>query len=70
MNAAIGYLAQHPLMGRSRPEVEAGIRSFRFEAYVIFYLALEDGIELVRGIHCALDLEDAWHGDDADELPK
>jgi toxin ParE1/3/4 len=70
MNAAIGYLAQHPLMGRSRPEVEEGIRSFPFEAYVIFYLALEDGIDLVRVIHSALDLENAWHGDDADDLPK
>ena len=65
MDAAIGYLAQHPLMGRARPEVEEGIRSFPFEVYVIFYLPLEDGIELVRVIHSALDLERAWVGDDA-----
>lgn len=70
VNDALSYLAQHPLMGRARPEVEEGIRSFPFEAYVIFYLPLEDGVELVRVIHSALDLERAWKGDDAEDLPK
>ena len=28
INDAISYLAQHPMMGLARPEVEAGIRSF------------------------------------------
>lgn len=70
LNDAIGYLAQQPLMGRARPEVAEGIRSFPFDEYVIFYLPLEDGIELVRVIHAKLDLERAWIDDKSAEVSK
>lgn len=69
VDAALAYLAQHPLMGRARPEVEEGIRSFPFEEYVIFYSPLDDGIELERVIHSKLDLETAWKGDDSENQP-
>ncbi|MGD0494220.1 MAG: type II toxin-antitoxin system RelE/ParE family toxin [Steroidobacteraceae bacterium] len=61
LNDVISYLAQQPLMGRKRPEIpEQGIRSFAAESHVVFYMALEDGIELVRVIHGSQDLERAW----------
>ena len=61
LNDVISYLAQQPLMGRKRAEIpDQGIRSFAAESHVVFYMALEDGIELVRVIHGSQDLERAW----------
>jgi toxin ParE1/3/4 len=58
LNDVITYIAQQPLMGRERPEIqEEGIGSFPAESHVIFYIALEDGIELVRVIHGSQDIE-------------
>ena len=60
LNDVISYLAQQPLMGRKRPEIrEEGIRNFAAESHVVFYMALEDGIEVVRVIHGSQDLERA-----------
>jgi len=67
LNDVITYVAQQPLMGRARPEIqEEGIRSFVAESHIIFYIALADGMELVRVIHGSQDLEKAWavEGDD------
>ena len=48
-------------MGRARPEIpDAGIRSFVAESHVIFYIALLDGMELVRVIHGSQDLAKSW----------
>ncbi len=61
LNDVITYVAQQPLIGRARPEIqEEGIRSFVAESHVIFYIALADGMELVRVIHGSQDLEKAW----------
>jgi toxin ParE1/3/4 len=66
LNDVVSYLAQQPLMGRKRPEIqEEEIRSFPAESHVIFYIALEDGIELVRVIHGSQDLEKAWTVDES-----
>jgi toxin ParE1/3/4 len=66
LNDVASYLAQQPLMGRNRPEIqEEGIRSFPAESHVMFYIALEDGIELVRVIHGSQDLENAWAVDES-----
>lgn len=68
LNDVVSYLAQQPLMGRKRPEIsEEGIRSFPAESHVIFYIALQDGIELVRVIHGSQDLEKAWTADEGDK---
>jgi toxin ParE1/3/4 len=68
LNDVVSYLAQQPLMGRKRPEIlEEGIRSFPAESHVIFYIAFEDGIELVRVIHGSQDLEKAWAVDEGDK---
>lgn len=49
------------MIGRARQEIqEEGIRSFAAESHVIFYIALLDGMELVRVIHGSQDLEKAW----------
>ncbi len=51
-----GTLAVAPLAGRARDEFEAGLRSFPFEHYLVFYRVPEDAVEIVRIIHGARDL--------------
>jgi len=48
----------------TRPELE-GLRSFRvegFENHFVFYLPRESGIEVVRVLHGARDLEAIFDG--------
>jgi toxin ParE1/3/4 len=49
--------ATQPLMGRSRDELAPGLRSFAFGRYVVFYEPLEDGIDVVRVLHGARDID-------------
>ena len=50
-------LAGHPGMGRSRPELATDIRSFPAGRHVIFYISISDGIDVVRVLHGARDIE-------------
>jgi len=53
LDAKLRLLAPQPLMGRSRDELSPGVRSLPFGRYVIFYLPLADGIDVVRVLHSA-----------------
>ncbi len=46
-----------------RAELAADLRSFPFGRYVIFYAPIEDGIDVVRVLHGARDI-DAVFGED------
>ena len=46
-------LATQPMMGRARDELAPGVRSFLFGRYVIFYVPLDNGIDVVRVLHGA-----------------
>jgi toxin ParE1/3/4 len=48
-------LAQHSRMGRARPNLRSGLRSFAHDDYVIFYEPLADGVLIVRILHGARD---------------
>ena len=50
-------LAAQPMMGRARDELAPGVRSFPFGRYVVFYLPLDDGIDVVRVLHGARDID-------------
>lgn len=50
-------LSEHPLMGRSRPELGPEIRSLPVGAYMFYYRPLSDGIELVRVLHSSRDMD-------------
>jgi toxin ParE1/3/4 len=52
----IGHLAHHNGMGRPRPELAENLRSYPVGKYCVFYRQIEDGIEVVRIIHSARDL--------------
>lgn len=57
LDSAFGRLATQPLMGRERPELAPDLRSFPFRRYVIFYVPLPDGIDVVRVLHSARDID-------------
>ena len=50
-------LATQSLMGRARDELSPGLRSFPFGRYVIFYKPIEGGIDVVRVLHSARDVD-------------
>jgi toxin ParE1/3/4 len=50
-------IALQPLMGRERPELSSGIRSFVVMSWVVFYRVRPDAIEVVRVLHGARDLD-------------
>jgi toxin ParE1/3/4 len=50
-------LADFPKMGRSRDDIQAGLRSQPVGNYLIFYFPLADGIEIVRVLHGSRDVE-------------
>ncbi len=49
-------LADQPGMGRSRSELATDLHSFAVGNYVIFYVPLSDGIDVVRVLHGARDI--------------
>jgi toxin ParE1/3/4 len=51
-------LAQFPTMGVSRDRLLEGLRSFPVKPYIIFYILIPDGIEILRIIHQSRDIED------------
>jgi toxin ParE1/3/4 len=44
-------LASYPNMGRSRDELEEGLRSFPVGRHVIFYRVIAEGVEIIRVLH-------------------
>jgi toxin ParE1/3/4 len=49
-------LSEAPRIGRLRPEMMEGLRSFPSDKYIVFYFPLEDGIDIVRVLHGARDI--------------
>lgn len=53
-------LARNPGLGRKREELLAGLRSFPIGSYVVFYRAIEDGIDILRVLHGSRDIEEIF----------
>lgn len=50
-------LVTQPLMGRARPELDEGVRSWPTSTpYILFYLATPNGITVLRVLHHARDV--------------
>ena len=49
-------LAGHPLLGRPRPELGEGLRSFPIGNFLIFYTPSAQGIDVARIIYGGRDL--------------
>jgi toxin ParE1/3/4 len=52
----LDMLIRNPLAGRQRPELASGLRSFAAGNYIVFYLPLDDGIDVVRILSGYLDI--------------
>lgn len=50
-------LAQQQNMGRARPELATNLRSFPVGRYVIFYCSVPNGIDVIRVLHGARDIQ-------------
>jgi toxin ParE1/3/4 len=65
IDAKFRTLSQHPAMGRRRDELAPGLRSFPVGRYLVFYLPLSDGVEIVRVLHGSRDIETVFAEDEA-----
>ena len=54
-------ILQFPQAGRSRNELQVGLRSLPVGSHVIFYREIEDRIEIMRVIHGSRDIQDYLH---------
>jgi toxin ParE1/3/4 len=59
-------LATQPGIGRARDELLPQLRSMPFGRYLVFYLPLADGVEVIRVLHSERDI-DAAFGNDSPE---
>lgn len=58
IQSTVSLLATQPEMGRARPELADGLRSFPTRTpYVIFYVPDEDGLLIIRVLHHARDID-------------
>ena len=57
LNAAITLLADQPLICRERTELEPPVRIHHHGHHLIVYLALDNGINLVRLLHESMDVD-------------
>jgi toxin ParE1/3/4 len=56
-------LAAQPMMGQARDDLAPGVRSFPIGRYVVFYVPLVDGIDVVRVLHGARDIDATFNLD-------
>lgn len=54
-------LAQSPRIGRSRDELLEGLCSFPIGRYIIFYLIIPGGIEIIRVLHASRDIDEQFN---------
>ncbi|MDR3423823.1 MAG: type II toxin-antitoxin system RelE/ParE family toxin [Alphaproteobacteria bacterium] len=57
-------LAEHPRLGPARPDLGNDLRYFPVGSYLILYRERPDGVEIVRVLHSARNLEAIFHADD------
>ena len=57
LDTAIQLLAEQPLMCRERLEFAPPVRIHRHAHHLVVYLALDDGINIVRVLHESMDVD-------------
>lgn len=63
LDEQLRLLAAQPMMGRARDELAPGVRSFPFGRYIVFYAPLDDGIDVIRVLHGARDIDAVFNPD-------
>ena len=56
LREACAVLAGNPMIGRERPDVRVGVRSFPVAPHVILYRPTDRGVRVLRVVHGARDL--------------
>lgn len=56
LESKFALLANSPEMGTLRPKYMQNLRSFPHKRYIIFYLPITNGIEIVRVFHASRDI--------------
>ena len=56
IGGVLRMLSEQPKAGRERPELAPGLRSFPVGNYLLFYLPLPGGIDLVRVLSGYMDI--------------
>lgn len=67
LDGKLRLLAGQPMMGRARDDLSPGIRGMPFGRYVVFYAPLADGIDIIRVLHSARDIDAAFDPDSAEK---
>jgi toxin ParE1/3/4 len=49
-------LSENPKIGQARPDLPEGLRHFPMPPYIVFYRAIENGVEIVRFVDGRRDL--------------
>ena len=55
--AGFENIARSPKLGKSRDEIERGIRSFPVSRHIIFYRTVPECIDIVRVLHTSMDIK-------------
>lgn len=63
LDACFNSLVEQPHMGKHRPEIRDGLRSFPYEHHIVFYRLQENFIRIVRVLHESRDVK-RFLGDD------
>lgn len=53
-------LSDSPYLGKERFDLSSELRSFAVKNYLIFYRPLNNGIEVIRVLHSARDMENLF----------
>jgi toxin ParE1/3/4 len=51
------YLTSFPLIGKSYPELQSGLRGIQLKPYIIFYTVTDEVVEIVRVLRGDRDLK-------------
>jgi len=56
LDETLRVIASNPQMGRKVEELAKNLRSFPFGNYLLFFRPIDDGIQLIRVLHGARDI--------------
>ncbi len=62
LDRKIATLSEFPLTGRMR-DMDTGLRSVPVGRYLILYFPLPDGVDVLRIVHGARDIDSLFRGD-------
>lgn len=67
IESQLKILASNPGMGRKRDSLVPNLRSFPVGNYLIFYRPINQGIEVIRVLHGARDIQSLFEEEEDDE---